>query len=91
MRNVLVHGPAFQAVEVLVQPQVSLRDEGVSASQALVDRGLALNHTPPDAARTHHEIVRPLCPRVRAVDFSRSSTESLSRDFRKPGNWNWQS
>src|SRR5262249_50300746 len=61
--DVLVHRPAHEAVEVFGYPLVAVRDEHLPTGAALVDRRTALDHPPPDPARSEHEVERPLVPR----------------------------
>ena len=70
MGDVLVHGPALQAVEVLVQPHVRSGTNVRPALQALVDYRAALDHSPLDATGGDHEIECPLHSRIQAVDFA---------------------
>src|SRR5262249_17386667 len=59
----LVHRPALQAVEVLVQPLVPLGQEGCAALLALIRDGPALDYPPPHPRGSEHQVEGPLSPR----------------------------
>src|SRR5262249_25002739 len=65
MRNMLVHGPALQPVQVLVSPLVTLRQELHSTVFAPIAGCSAADHLPADAARRELEVIGQF--RVRVV------------------------
>src|SRR5262249_11791893 len=90
-RDVLVHRPAPQPVEVPRQALVLFGHKCVLALQTLVDRGPAFDHPPLDAAEGQHQVEGDLLPRGRAArlalphpghDFGRAAGGAAGADHR---------
>ena len=64
MRDLMIHRPAHEAMKMLGQAIVAVRDEGLAALRALIGGGPDLNDLSFDGSRRDHDIVGALMPRL---------------------------
>ena len=78
MRDLMIHGPAHEAMKVLGQAIVAVRDEGLAALRAFIGSRPDLNDLSFDDSRRDHDIVGALTPRLHPFRSLRDGDDILA-------------